>query len=178
MKKIHLIIPLFCLLFFAFTSIERATIGDTPGTLQAIGNAGSDQVFTFNKWKFTKAMMPEDKVENIQVEVEINTSSLSCDWKDLEKSVKKKKDYFYVKKFPKATVKIDGAKALKNGTYTTDAILTLKGISKTVKLDFSISDSKPYTVKGSGVIKRKKFNFTGGGPKNEVPINFEAVLPL
>lgn len=151
---------------------------NTPGRIEFIGDAGGPNVFVFNKWAFTKVAIPENKVENIQVELTINTSSLSTDWKDLETNIRNKKDYFYVKKFPEATVKINGAKAMENGQYTTDAVLTLKGKQKPVTLTFTISDTAPYQVKGSGIIQRKAFNFKGKGPKWEVPVSFDVVLPL
>lgn len=177
MKKL-IIITISTLFLFAFTQVEKGNMKDTPGLIQAIGNAGSDQFFTFRKWDFTKVEMPNEQVENIQLELEINTSSISCDWKDLEKGVKKKKDYFFIKKFPKATVSINGATANNNGTYTADAVLTLKTHTRAVPVTFTISDTKPYQVKGEGVITRQDFGFTGGGPKDEVPVLFEVVLPL
>jgi polyisoprenoid-binding protein YceI len=162
-------------LFFFSSFVGITEYGETPGYIRAIGEAGSPNVFTFNKWSITKAEMPEDKVENIKVEIEINTSSLSTDWKDLENNVKKKKDYFYIKKFPKATVSIDGAEQIEEGRYQTEAQLTLKGITKSVLLTFTMEGN---TVRGEGVIQRRAFKFTGDGPKDEVPVSFEAVLPL
>ncbi|MEM8523143.1 MAG: YceI family protein [Bacteroidota bacterium] len=163
------------LLSFTFTQIEVEEVGNSPGIIQAIGDAGSPQVFTFQKWEFSKAEMPENKIENIQLEIEINTSSLTCDWKDLQKSIRKKKDYFYVKKFPKAIVKIDGAEAAEDGKYKTQAMLTLKKYTKPVELIFTVEGKE---VKGEGVITRQDFGFTGGGPKDEVPISFEVTLPF
>lgn len=177
MKKLILFLPVFCFVFFAFTSVEIGTRGTSPGLIQAIGNAGGDQVLTFQKWKFINTTIPENKVENIQVSLEINTSSITCDWKDLEKGLKKKKDYFYIKKFPKAIVEIDGAKATEDGNYQTDAEMTIRGITKKVPLTFTISDTIPYQVKGEGLIIRQDFGFTGGGPKDEVPIMFDVILP-
>ena len=121
--------------------------------------------------------MPEEDITQIQLSVSINTSSLQTEWKDLEKSIRKKDDYFYVKKFPEATVVINGAEKMEDGSYQTDAQLTLKGVTKTVPLQFTLSTEKPYTVIGSGVVKRRKFKFTGDGPKDEVPVNFEINLP-
>ena len=173
---------LFCLLaagiLCSFTQIGIVSSEDTPGTIQAIGNAGSDQVFTFTKWNFTKAQLPEGKMENIQLDIEINTSSLSCKWKDLEKNVKKKKDYFYVKKFPSAIISIDGATLNEDGTYTTEAMVMLRNKEKPVTLTFTVSEEKPYQVKGEAVIQRSEFGFTGDGPKEEVPVSFEATLPF
>ena len=171
-----LLIGLFAWLLF--DQVEMASTKDTPGTIEFVGDAGSPNVFTFERWQFTKVEMPDDKVENIQVELEINTSSLSTGWKELESNIRRKKDYFYVKKFPKATVVIDGAQRLADGRYTTEAMLTLKGISKSVKLTFSISETAPYVVKGEGEIVRADFKFTGNGPKPIVPVSFEATLPL
>lgn len=177
MKKLFFL-SILTTIFFAFTQVERGTIGDSPGTIQAIGNAGSDNIFTFQKWKYTSFEMPDDNIENIKLGVEINTSSLTCDWKDLEKGIRNKKDYFYVKKFPTATIAIDGATPIGDGQYKTTAMLTLKKRTKPVELTFRISDTKPYQVKGTGMIIRQKFGFNGGGPKDEVPVLFEVELPL
>jgi len=163
------------ILSFTFTQIETEEIGGSPGIIQAIGDAGSPQVFTFQKWKFTKAEMPENKIENIQLEIEINTSSLTCDWKDLQRNIRKKKDYFYVKKFPKAIVSINGTEAIEGQKYKTQATLTLKKYTKPVELTFTVEGNQ---VKGEGVITRQDFGFTGGGPKDEVPISFEVTLPF
>ncbi|MEN0046116.1 MAG: YceI family protein [Bacteroidota bacterium] len=177
MKNVGIIFSILILatLSFTFTQIEREEVGSSPGIIQAIGDAGSPQVFTFQKWEYTKAEMPEDQIENIQLEIEINTSSLTCDWKDLQNNIRKKKDYFYVKKFPKAIVKIDGAEAMEDGKYKTRAMLTLKKYTEPVELTFTIEGNQ---VKGEGVITRQDFGFTGGGPKDEVPISFDVTLPF
>jgi polyisoprenoid-binding protein YceI len=162
----------------AFTQIGVGNTADTPGTLQFVGDAGQATTFTVEQWSFGKVEMKGDSVQNIYAEIEMNTSSINAGWKDLVDNIKKKKDYFYVKNFPKATVIINGAKKLEDGSYETDAKLTLRGIEKPVKLTFTISAEKPYKVKGSGIITRQDFGFTGGGPKNSVPLSFDATLPL
>ena len=177
MKKqlIILSLSLFsCSVFFS-SFVGVANYSETPGLLQVIGDAGSPNIFTFKKWAFTRAEMPEGKIENLQLEIEINTGSLSTDWKELESNVKKKKDYFYIKKFPKATVKIEGVKALEDGQFTTEAVLTLKGITKPISLTFTLDGNK---VKGEGSLNRRDFKFTGNGPKDEVPIIFDVELPF
>ncbi len=183
MKKI--ILPLFAavgtvVFFLAFKPAPQANLfkGEAPGRIEAIGNAGSDNIFTFEKWTFTKAKMKDDMVENIKLEAVIDCKSLTCDWKDLEKSIKKKKDYFNVSDFPTATVVIDGAEDQGDGQWLTNAQVTIKEITREVPLTFTISDEKPYQVQGTGELKRRKFDFKGGGPKNEVPVSFEATLPI
>lgn len=152
--------------------------GETPGTLTATGMTGGPSVFTFERWHFAAMSMPDDDPTQIQAIIDIDVTSAVCDWKDLEYSVKKKKDYFHVRKFPKAMVLINGASLQEDGSYITDAMLTLKSVEKPVTLTFTISDTKPYTIEGSGVINRREFRFTGDGPADEVPIAFQATLPL
>lgn len=166
--------------FFAFSPAPglRISAEDVPGEISAIGDAGSPNKFTFERWEFTKAEMTDDKVENIHLEAEIDCTSLQCDWKDLLKSVKKKKDYFYVAKYPTAKVVINGAEAQQDGTFLTEAEVTIKKYTRKVPLTFTITDEKPYQVVGDGLLKRKKFGFTGGGPEAKVPVHFEAQLPF
>ena len=152
--------------------------GETPGVLTATGMTGGPSVFTFERWHFAEFSMEEDDPTQIQATIDIDVTSAVCDWKDLEYSVKKKKDYFHVRKFPKAMVMINGATLQEDGSYVTDAMLTLKRVEKPVTLTFTISDTAPYTIKGEGVINRRDFRFTGDGPADEVPIAFEAILPI
>ncbi|MEM1215927.1 MAG: YceI family protein [Bacteroidota bacterium] len=152
--------------------------GETPGTLTAIGDAGSPNVFTFERWHFAEISMPDNDPTQIKAVVDIDVTSAVCDWKELESSVLAKKDYFFVKKFPKATVTVDGATAQDDGSYLTEAILNLKGVEGPVALTFTISDEAPYEIEGSALLMRRKFKFKGNGPKDEVPIAFSATLPL
>ncbi len=150
---------------------------NTPGVIQAIGDAGGPNTFTFRKWKFTEVRLPNDDFTQVKVGLEINISSLSTDWKKLEKSIRTKEKYFYVKKFPKANVNIEGATANEDGSYSAEAVLTLKGVTKSVPVTFTVSENKPYTIKGEGVMNRREWSFNGDGPKDEVPISFEVNLP-
>ncbi len=151
--------------------------GETPGVLTATGMTGGPSVFTFERWHFAQVSIPDDDPTQIQAVVDIDVTSAVCDWKDLEYSVKKKKDYFHVRKFPKAMVTINGATLQEDGSYRTEAMLSLKNVEKPVTLVFTISETKPYEIKGEGIINRREFRFTGDGPADEVPIAFEATLP-
>lgn len=165
-------------LAFAPNPTPGMSMKDTPGTIQAIGNAGSNYFFTFEKWQFTKVEMQEGMVEKIKLEAEIDCRSISGPRKDLVKSVKKKKDYFNVSDFPTAKVIVNGAEDQGDGSWITNAEVTIKEFTKTVPLTFTISDEKPYHVEGTGEIQRQEFGFTGSGPKDEVPVSFDAILPL
>lgn len=170
------ILGLFFVCSTALTDSAFVSFSDeTPGSLTFTANAGSDQLFTVERWKFSKVENAHDP-ENILLEAEFDIASISNGWTDMLQSVKKKKDYFHVSKFKVASVKIEGAVANDDGSYSTDAVLTLKGISKEVPLTFTISTEAPYHVEAEGVVKRKKFGFKGKGPKNEVPVKISADL--
>lgn len=148
---------------------------EPPGTLEFIGDAGSPNIMTFESWGFTQ-VESADSPENIQVEALFDVRTLKCEWEDLQNSLLKKRDYFFARKFPEASLLIDGATALDDGSYLTQAELTLKGVSQSVELNFTISEEEPYTVHAEGVIMRRLFKFTGDGPKDEVPVVVDAVL--
>lgn len=151
---------------------------EPPGKLQAIGNAGSDQVFNFEKWKINSLQWEPGNYETIQLELLIDCKSLNTEWKDLEKNVRKKKDYFYVKKFPTAKVAVNGAKKVSELEYNTEIELTLKGVTKYVPVTFKVDPSNNLKISGSGELNRRKFKFNGGGPKDQVPLSFEITLPI
>lgn len=165
-----------CHTFHSSDTVESAkNYPKPPGTIQFTGDAGSPNVFTVMDWRFTQAEIPEGDIEQIKVALILNTASITTDWKDLEKSVLKKKDYFYVKLFPEATILIDGAEKIDEQTYQTEAMLTLKGISNPVKLTFTLEQNH---VVGKGVITRELFKFNGEGPKSQVPVSFDVYLPM
>lgn len=157
------------------TSPTVAFPAASPGTITFIGNAGSDNTFTVNQWKF-------DRLENLATPTDIavtavlDMTSITTGWKDLEKNLHKKKDYFYSKKFNTAQVTIDGAIAQADGSWATDAILTLKGVTKTVPMTFTLTGDGPYELSASAVVNRRSFKFTGNGPKDEVPVSITASL--
>ncbi|MEO0735151.1 MAG: YceI family protein, partial [Bacteroidota bacterium] len=146
-----------------------------PGTITFIGNAGSDNLFTVNSWKFDE-VANLDQPTDIQVTATLDMTSITCDWKDLQKNLHKKKEYFHSKKFNTAQVIIDGAKAQADGSYLTEATVSLKGVNREVPISFTLTGEGPYELKAEATIERRKFRFTGNGPKDEVPVLIEAVL--
>ncbi|MEL6141713.1 MAG: YceI family protein, partial [Bacteroidota bacterium] len=123
--------------FFSNTSSEVVYFpAETPGQLTFIGNAGSDNLFTVNKWKFTR-VENAGQPEQIGITAVLDMKSITCDWKDLQKSLHKKKDYFHSKKWKTATINIDGATLLTDGTYQAEAELEMKGISKKLPITFT-----------------------------------------
>ncbi len=176
MKKISIIILVALATFFSsFVGIREAK--ENPGTITFLTDAGMESVFTVGNWKFNKCDIKADAIEKLQVEAEMDMSSIDCSWRDLEKSVKKKTEYFYVKKFPTATLSINGATKVKDNEFNCDASLTLREISHPVKLTFTATPSeKGLMIKGTGVVNRRDHAFTGDGPKDQVPVSFEFLV--
>lgn len=173
MKKLIIISTVFVAMATIFSSfISVKEIKESANKIQFFSN----EQFTVNEWEFTKIDVKKDNIENLHIELEMDMGSISCNWKDLQKSVKKKPDYFYVKGFPTSTVTIDKAQKQTDGTYTCQAMLTLKNITKPVTLSFTVTDEGKLHIVGGGKIQRREFNFTGDGPQDEVPMTFDLML--
>ena len=173
-------ISLLALTSLLFTTLYTASPvvafpAEAPGTITFIGNAGSDNLFTVNNWKFDRLANLADP-ENIEVTAILDMTSITCDWKALEKNLHKKKDYFHSKKFNTSQLTIDGAEAQDDGSYLAHAELSLKGVSRTVPISFTLTGEGPYELEASATIERRKFRFTGNGPKDEVPVMVKATL--
>ncbi|MFK8165159.1 MAG: YceI family protein [Lewinella sp.] len=164
---------LFSTLYTASPLVEFPEV--SPGEITFIGNAGGDNLFTVNQWKFDR-LENLDNPEEIAVTAVLDMTSITCDWKDLEKNLHKKKDYFYSKKFNTAQLTIEGAEEQADGSFLARAELSLKGITKTVPLSFTLTGEGPYELEASATIMRRKFNFSGNGPKDEVPVMVKATL--
>jgi len=175
MKKIVIILLAAAapFLFSAFTSDYTLPEGK-PGSISFIGDAGSPNTFTVERWRFDE-IQNVGSPEDIVIKATMDISSIACSWEDLRKNVLKKKDYFHFKKYGTATIAVKGATALDDGTYSTDATLTLKGISKPITLQFQIDENR---VQAEGVVMRRDWGFTGDGPKDEVPVTIDAQLTV
>ncbi len=174
MKKVLIISAITVAIVTFFSSfVGIRTAKEAPGKIQFTTNAGSDQLFTINEWRFTNFDLQKDAVEKMNIELTMDMGSLSCDWKDLEKSVKKKHDYFYVKNFPTAKISIKGATKKADGNYECNATLTLKSIMKPILLTFSVKEENGLHVIGTGTVNRRDFDFTGSGPQDEIPVTFD-----
>ncbi len=173
MKKLSIII-LVALATFLSSFVGIYDAANNPGSITFTTDAGAKSDFKVGRWKFNQCDIKEDAIEKLQVEAELDMSSLDCSWRELEKSVKKKTDYFYIKKFPKATLRVNGATKVKDNEYSAVATLTLRDIARPVTLTFNTSkEDKTLKIKGIGTVNRRDHEFTGDGPKDLVPVSFE-----
>ncbi len=159
----------------AATAAEETTTksGDAPGIIRFVANAGWTAIGTFDKWRFDKWNLPDGDFTKVKALIVVDMASVKQEKKGLEDHLKED-DYLDVKGFPQATILIDGASKVAEGTYTTEAIMDLKGTQKEVPLSFTVEGN---TVSGTGELLRKEFNVGGKGPKNEVGIEFTFTIP-
>lgn len=149
--------------------------GVNPGTLNWSANAGWEAQGTFDKWKFVKFDVENNDFSKVNAEIAVQISSVNHDDKGLENHLRKN-DYLAAKKFPVATININGATFNEaDNSYYTNATVSLKGAQKEVPLTFSIDNN---TVKGNGTLFREDYNVgDDSGVRNEVMIDFEFSIP-
>ncbi len=186
-KRMHyitksILATVFLVLSFAFTGplIDAPTSTKKtapPGEITFIGTTKYEKVMSFQEWAITKAEIPSGNIEDLHVEVEIKVKSIFNENKVMVRHLKNKEHWFNTKKFPLATVVIDKASKNDDGTYSSNANITIKGVSQEVPVQFTISEAAPYTVEGTATLNRKNFDLLEGGPKDIVPVSFKATIP-
>lgn len=111
------------ILVFVFVSFNFMEVdfyqyeGEIFGVFIVIGMMGGFSVFIFECWYFVQFEMFDNDFVKIQVVIDIDVIFVVCDWKDFEYLVKKKKDYFYVCKFFKVMVMVNGVELQEDGSY-------------------------------------------------------------
>ena len=183
MKKIFFaLVPLtLFLLFCAFTPQsggDREAYPETPpGSLTFIGQAGNPNLFTMNRWKFSRVENVDNPTE-IGITAVFDMVSITCDWKDLEKSLHKKRDYFHSRRHSTASLSVDGATLQEDGSYLAQAVLELKGVRKEIPISFTIGADEEGipTVAAEAIVMRREWRFSGDGPLDEVPVTVNAQL--
>ncbi|MEM6396871.1 MAG: YceI family protein [Bacteroidota bacterium] len=180
-KLIALVVPLQCFfLFCAFSgnsSIKEVYPDKPPGTITFIGDAGNPNEFTVEQWKFSRVENLDNPAE-IGITAVLDMRSITCDWKDLEKNLHKKKDYFNSRRYQTAMIIVDGAEQQEDGSYIAEAMLELKGKRKAIPISFTLDENEEGipTVAAESVVMRRKWDFSGNGPKDEVPVTVNAEL--
>ncbi len=155
---------------------------DPPGKIQF--TAKNDKMTangSFESWKIVSSEMPDGKIENIKVIIEVDLNSVNSG-KGMLNSHLKKSDFFHTKKYSTCTVTIDGA--TKAGeVYNTSMMLDMTGMKKTIPATFTVESMTPFKVKGKANYERKMH---GIGKDKEgayfnlepnVALEFEATIP-
>lgn len=165
---------------------EDLKIGGNRGTMEfAIGDS---RIFRttggFQTWQGNVQVNDVD-VPKSAVEVTVQTNSLKMMDRQ-QADMLKDSDFFDVDRFPQMTFRSDRIERTGDETLKIDGFLTLRGITRPMTLDVTLSDRKPHAAPGAryarvrakGIIKRSDFGMTKYvdlvGDNVEISINTDA----
>ncbi len=149
-------------------ALDRLKIGGERGTIDF--SIGDSKIFrTTGSFKDWRGMVNVDdaNVPNSSVAVEVNTKSIEM--LDLQQTdMLKDSDFFDVDKFPEMTFKSTTVERTGDNRLRVTGDITLRGITKPMVLDVSVTDRKPGApagtryarFRGDGKIKRSEFGMT------------------
>ena len=145
-----------------------------------IKNFGLTVDGTFSGVKGT-ILFDAKNIEKSEIELSLNSNSVNTNNKERDKHLKKE-DYFNVEKFPLITFKSTKlSKKIGLNKYLLSGNLTIKGITKTVELEITLSekDSK-LTLKGSLELNRRAYKVGGNSVvlSDNVKLNFLIVTKI
>ena len=147
---------------------EELTIEGSRGVIEfAIGDS---RIFrttgSFKNWH-GHVHVDDADVPHSSVEVVVQTGSIEMlDRQQVE--MLKDSDFFDVMRFPQMTFRSDKVVRTGDATLTVEGLITLRGITKPMTLDVTVSDRRPDAppgtryarFRGSGKIKRSEFGMT------------------
>ena len=147
---------------------EELTIEGSRGIIEfAIGDS---RIFrttgSFKNWH-GHVHVDDADVPQSSVEVVVQTGSIEMlDRQQVE--MLKDSDFFDVTRFPQMTFRSDKVVRTSDATLTVEGLITLRGITKPMTLDVTVSDRRPDAppgtryarFRGSGKIKRSEFGMT------------------
>lgn len=152
----------------ASQAAELLKISGRRGTIDfAIGDS---KVFRttgeFKDWQGT-VHVDDDDVPRSTVEVVVRTGSVSM-LDNQQTAMLKDSDFFYVEKFPEMTFRSTQVARTGESTLRVDGNVTLRGITRPMALDVSVTDRRPNAAPGTryagfrakGAIKRSEFGMT------------------
>ena len=134
----------------------------------------------FEKFKVTKAKFDPKKVEGGKATIEIDATSLKSgiDKRDGHLNTP---DFLDTKKFPKITVDIDKVKKKAGKTYSAEATVKFRDITKKYPVTFAVTDQKADSIRIKGEAKFNRNDFKVGkdspDPKT-APVQNELVIQL
>jgi polyisoprenoid-binding protein YceI len=128
---------------------------------------GISEVDGFFKQYEASLTSAKDDLSDAVFEMTIETASINTEL-EMRDGHLKSEDIFNVEKFPTATFKSTSFKKKKKNKYTMEGLLTIRGVSKSIKLDVTLngpvdnpntkSNNKQIGIKATGSIKRSDFN--------------------
>jgi polyisoprenoid-binding protein YceI len=147
---------------------EDLKIGDGRGTIEF--SIGESRLFRttggFKTWQ-GNVQVNEADMPKSAVEVTVQTGSLQM--MDLQQAdMLKDSDFFDVRRFPQMTFRSDKVARTGDDTLKIDGLLTLRGVTRPMTFNVTVSDRKPNAAPGAryarvrakGTIKRSEFGMT------------------
>jgi len=144
---------------------ESLRIGAGRGTIDfAIGN--SSLFRTTGSFKQWQGMLQVDDADETRSSVMVKVSTASIDVADAQQTAMLKDvDFFDVAKFPEMTYASKRIGRLSESAYKVDGEVTLRGITRPMALDVSVTERKPDApagavyarFKAAGKLKRSEF---------------------
>ena len=134
----------------------------------------------FTSFKVVKATFDPKKVEGGKATIEIDATSLKTgiDKRDAHLNTP---DFIDTKKFPKITVDIDKVKKKADKTYTAEATVKFRDVTKKYPVTFDVVDQKADSIRIKGEATFSRLDFKVGkdstNPK-EAPAQNELVIQL
>ncbi|MEM6456181.1 MAG: YceI family protein [Acidobacteriota bacterium] len=159
------------LAFLAIACLMLTAAGVTakderPGELEfKANNAIYNAHGSFKRWHFTEVNIPDGDLTRGTVAFEVDLTSV---WEKAQALADhlRAPDFFNVKKYPTATVKIHNAKAAGAAdTYSAEAKIDFLGVSRTVPVNFKVTGTDPLRIEGTATMDRTAFNL--GGPSHD-----------
>ena len=132
----------------------------------------------FERFKVTKAKVDAKKVEASTATIEIDTTSLKSG-SDKRDAHLQTPDFLDGKKFATITVDVANVKLKTGKTYTADATVKFRDVTKKYPVTFDVVDAKDnwIKIKGETTFSRLDFNVGGKDPKT-APVQPELVIKL
>ena len=124
--------------------------------------AGDPVQVKFEKFKVTKATFDAKNIEGGKATIEIDTSSLKTG-SDKRDDHLKTPDFIDVSKFSTIMVDIDKVKKKAGKSYTAEATVKFRDVTKAIPVTFDVVDAKDNWVKIKGQASFSRFDFNVGG---------------
>lgn len=147
---------------------DQLKIGDGRGTLEF--GIGDSRIFRttggFKQWH-GKVSVDEADVSRSSVEVDVDTASIQM-LDTQQTAMLKDSDFFDVARFPRMTFRSTRIARTGENALKVEGNVTLRGITRPMTLDVTVSDRRPDAAPGSryarfrgfGTLKRSEFGMT------------------
>ena len=115
----------------------------------------------FEKFKVTKATFDPKKIEGGKATIEIDATSLKTDSEKRDAHLKTP-DFIDTAKFATITVDIDKVKKKADKTYTAEATVKFRDVTKKYPVTFDVVDTKPDSIRIKGETSFSRLDFKVG----------------